>query len=221
MPARHEFASDNTAPICSEVWDAIEKANRGAAASYGEDEWTAQLCERVRDLFETDCQVFLVFNGTAANALALAQLCRPFHSVICHERAHIETDECGAPEFFSGSKLLLVRGNRGKIDIGEAKSVISRQPELHAQKPRVITGKVRDGESLGGVLRREKLRPDDTDATLRALGPVMDFRKEIQSGQKYSIQLDDAGRLTKLELLKAFNFAGFPLARTRQCTPSS
>jgi len=68
------------------------------------------------------------------------------------------------------------------------------------QKPRVITGKIRDGESLGGVFRREKLRADDTDATLRALGPVMDFRKEIQSGQKYSIQLDDGGRLTKLEL---------------------
>jgi cell envelope opacity-associated protein A len=71
------------------------------------------------------------------------------------------------------------------------------------QKPRSITGKVRDGESLGGVLRREKLRADDSDATLRALGPVMDFRKEIQSGQKYSIQLDDSGRLTRLELRTA------------------
>jgi threonine aldolase len=172
MPARHEFASDNTAPICSEVWDAIEKANRGAAASYGEDEWTAQLCERVRDLFETDCQVFLVFNGTAANALALAQLCRPFHSVICHERAHIETDECGAPEFFSGSKLLLVRGNRGKIDIGEAKSVIGRQPELHAQKPRVIS--VGQATELGTVYQRHEIRALSEFARERSLFVHMD-----------------------------------------------
>jgi len=172
MPARHEFASDNTAPICSEVWEAIEKANRGAAASYGEDEWTAQLCERVRGLFETDCQVFLVFNGTAANALALAQLCRPFHSVICHERAHIETDECGAPEFFSGSKLLLVRGNQGKIDIGEAKSVISRQPELHAQKPRVIS--VGQATELGTVYQRHEIGALSEFARERSLFVHMD-----------------------------------------------
>src|SRR5438128_11677188 len=94
---RHQFASDNTASICPEAWSALQKADVGAAASYGEDLWTAQLRDRVSEIFETDCETFLAFNGTAANALALAQLCQPFHSIICHERAHIETDECAAP----------------------------------------------------------------------------------------------------------------------------
>src|SRR5215467_3361171 len=114
----HEFASDNTIGICPEALAVLEEANRGAAQAYGDDQWTRRLREIVRDLFETDCDAYLVFNGTAANALALAQLCRSFHSVICHQQAHIQTDECGAPEFFTGgSKLLLVGGAAGKIDI--------------------------------------------------------------------------------------------------------
>src|SRR4051794_12828327 len=126
----HEFASDNTAGICPEALAAVADANRGSAAAYGDDQWNARLRDRVREIFETDCEVFLVFNGTAANALALAQLCRSFHSVVCHTNAHINTDECGAPEFFSGgAKLLLVGGDNGKIDIERARNVIARQPE--------------------------------------------------------------------------------------------
>src|SRR6266567_9267063 len=136
---RQEFASDNTAGLCPEAAAALADANAGAAAAYGDDEWTRRLCDRVRELFEIECDVFLVFNGTAANALALAQLCQPFHSVVCHEQAHIQTDECGAPEFFTrGSKLLLVGGPGGKIDISQVDAVIARQPEVHAHKPRVI-----------------------------------------------------------------------------------
>jgi threonine aldolase len=137
---QHQFASDNTLGICPEALAALAEANCGAAESYGDDEWTRRLQELVRDLFETDCTVYLVFNGTAANGLALAQLCQPFHSVVCHQQAHLQTDECGAPEFFTrGSKLLLVSGAAGKIDIDEVNAVIDRQPELHAHKPRVIS----------------------------------------------------------------------------------
>lgn len=137
---RHDFASDNTAPICSEAIAGLQEANSTATASYGDDRWTARVREQVRELFETDCEAFLVFNGTAANALALSQLCQSFHSVICHEHAHIQTDECGAPEFFTkGSKLLLIGGDNGKIDIDQAEAVIARQPELHAHKPRAIS----------------------------------------------------------------------------------
>ncbi|MGH8102754.1 MAG: threonine aldolase family protein, partial [Chthoniobacterales bacterium] len=109
---------------------------------------------------------------TAANALALAQLCQPFHSVICHERAHIDTDECGAPEFFSGSKLLIVGGDQGKIDIAETKSVIGRQPELHAQKPRVIS--VTQATELGTVYQRYEIRALSELARERSLSIHMD-----------------------------------------------
>jgi threonine aldolase len=110
----------------------------------------------VRQIFETDCEVFLVFNGTAANALALAQLCQPFHSVICHEHAHIQTDECGSPEFFTrGSKLLLVSGANGKIDVGEADVIIARQPELHVHKPRAVS--MTQSTELGTVYTRDEI----------------------------------------------------------------
>src|ERR1700730_13620396 len=116
----HQFASDNTAAICPEALAALREANVAEAPSYGEDRWTARVCDRVRDLFECDCDVYLVFNGTAANALALAQLCQSFHSVVCHEHAHLWIDECGAPEFFTkGSKLLVIGGRDGKIDIDQ------------------------------------------------------------------------------------------------------
>jgi threonine aldolase len=137
---RHEFASDNTAPICPEAWAALQEANADYAAAYGEDRWTARVCDRIRGIFETDCDVYFVFTGTAANALALAQICPSFRSIICHQNAHIQTDECGGPEFFTGgSKLLLVGGGNGKIDIGEAKALLARQNELHSHKPGVIS----------------------------------------------------------------------------------
>ena len=152
----HQFASDNTAGICPEVLAALEEANHGAAVSYGADQWTGRVRELVRDLFETDCDPYLVFNGTAANALALAQLCQPFHSVVCYKQAHIQTDECGAPEFFTGgSKLLLVGGEHGKIDINEVKAVIAIQPEVHAHKPRVTS--ITQATEFGTVYRRDEI----------------------------------------------------------------
>jgi threonine aldolase len=153
---RHQFASDNTAGICPEVLAALEEANHGAAISYGDDEWTRRVRESARDLFETDCDAYLVFSGTAANALALAQLCQPFHSVLCHDHAHIQTDECGAPEFFTrGSKLLLVGGDGGKIDIDSVDAMIARQPEVHAHKPRVIS--VTEATEFGTVYSRDEI----------------------------------------------------------------
>jgi threonine aldolase len=152
----HEFASDNTLGICPEGLAALEEANRDAAESYGDDEWMRQLRRSISDVFEIDCETYLVFNGTAANALALAQLCQPFHSIVCHQQAHIQTDECGAPEFFTrGSKLLLVGGAAGKIDLEEVESVIARQPELHAHKPRAIS--ITQATELGTVYTRDEI----------------------------------------------------------------
>lgn len=139
-PERHEFASDNTAAICPPAWAALAEANAEGAASYGDDKWTRRVCQQVSDIFETDCEVFIVFNGTAANALALAHLCRSFHSVICHERAHVETDECGAPEFFAGGlKLLPTTGANGKLDLEQVEATLLRHGDVHSTKPRVIS----------------------------------------------------------------------------------
>ena len=134
------FASDNYAGICPEALQALLSANAGHASAYGDDDWTRRVSDRLRELFATDCDVYFVFNGTAANSLALASLCQSYHSVICHELAHVATDECGGPEFFSnGSKLLSAGGENGKLTPDAILEVIERRSDIHYPKPRVVT----------------------------------------------------------------------------------
>ncbi|MHB8520408.1 MAG: threonine aldolase family protein [Limisphaerales bacterium] len=137
---RRHFASDNYAGICPEAWAALAEANQAHTQSYGEDAWTQKASDLVRDIFETDCDVFFVFNGTAANALSLASLCQSYHSILCHELAHVERDECGAPEFFSnGAKVLLLPGANGRIDPSAIERMVKRRTDLHYPRPRVVS----------------------------------------------------------------------------------
>ena len=136
LPQQH-FASDNYAGMCPNAarWF-MEAQTSGHEPAYGEDRWTLQVSEGLRELFQTDCDVYFVFNGTAANSLALASLCQSYHSVICHEQAHVETDECGGPEFFSnGTKLLLGRGPNGKLWPDEIDRLVARRSDIHYPKP--------------------------------------------------------------------------------------
>jgi threonine aldolase len=153
---RFQFASDNTAAISPPAWAALAEANAGAEISYGEDKWSRRVADRVREIFETDCEVFLVFNGTAANSLALAQLCRSYHAVICHQYAHTQADECGAPEFFAGgAKLLPVPGLNGKLDLEKIKATLLRHGDVHSSKPRVIS--LTQSTELGTVYQRAEI----------------------------------------------------------------
>src|SRR5687768_17789573 len=137
---RRQFASDNYAGVCREAWAALTKANQGHVRGYGDDEWTAMASDLIRDVFETKCDVFFVFNGTAANSLALASMCQSYHSILCHETAHVETDECGAPEFFSnGTKVLLLPGENGKIDPAIIERRVKRRTDIHYPKPRAVS----------------------------------------------------------------------------------
>ncbi|MDP3960633.1 MAG: beta-eliminating lyase-related protein [Pseudorhodobacter sp.] len=122
------FASDNGAPVPPQVMAALVQANAGYAMSYGADPITAQVRDRIRHLFEApQAAVHLVATGTAANALALATICPPWGAVFCHRHAHIEEDECGAPEFFSaGAKLALVDGAHGKMTPDSLAEVLAR-----------------------------------------------------------------------------------------------
>lgn len=136
----HTFASDNTAGIAPEAMAALAAANAGTASSYGDDEWTLRAKELLRGVFGTGCEVFFVFNGTAANALALAALCRSHHSILCHECAHVDTDEGGAPEFFTGgSKVVTVPGPHGKLQPAGLEPVFSRGHGVHYPKPGALS----------------------------------------------------------------------------------
>jgi len=156
-PLKNNFASDNYAGICPEALEAMIRANTGYVPSYGDDEYTARACNALRELFETECEVFFVFNGTAANSLALASLCHSYHSIICHESAHIETDECGAAEFFSnGTKILLVGGENGKMDPEQIEHTVKRRTDIHYPKPKVIS--ITQATELGTVYTVEELQ---------------------------------------------------------------
>ncbi len=137
---RRQFASDNYAGMCPEAWAAMEAANNGHAPAYGNDPWTQEAADLIRGIFETHCEVFFVFNGTAANSLALASLCQSYHSIICHELAHVETDECGAPEFYSnGTKVLTVSGDNGKVTPEGIERMVRRRSDVHYPKPRAVS----------------------------------------------------------------------------------
>jgi threonine aldolase len=136
---RH-FASDNYAGICPEALATMIEANQGHEVSYGDDSWTDKASNLLRQVFETDCEVFFVFNGTSANSLSLASLCQSYHSILCHEMAHVEGSECGAPEFFAnGTKVLLLPGANGKIDPKSIEKAINKRTDIHYPKPRALS----------------------------------------------------------------------------------
>jgi threonine aldolase len=164
---RLHFASDNFAGICPEAWAALQEANAGHAPAYGEDAWTARACELLREIFEIDCEVFFAFNGTAANSMSLAAMCQSYHSIICHQFSHVETDECGGPEFFSnGTKVLLVEGEGGKIDVDAVRHTVKRRTDIHYPKPRVLS--ITQATETGTVYSIEEL--DTVGEVARQLG---------------------------------------------------
>ncbi|MFT3906553.1 MAG: low specificity L-threonine aldolase [Steroidobacteraceae bacterium] len=170
---RQHFASDNYAGVTPEAWRALQEANRGHAPAYGDDAWTARAADLIRELFETDCEVFFAFNGTAANSLALAAMCQSYHSILCHELAHIETDECGAPEFFSnGTKLLLLPGEYGKLTPEAVRNAVTRRTDVHYPKPRVVS--VTQPTEMGTLYSLDELQRLGEVARELGLGYHMD-----------------------------------------------
>lgn len=135
-----QFASDNAAGICPAAWTSLAEANVGYAPGYGDDSWTQRAADKIREVFESDAEVYFTFNGTAANSLSLAAVCQSYHSVICSDVAHIEVDECGGPEFFSnGSKLLLAHSKDGKITPESIAEIAKKRTDIHYPKPSVVS----------------------------------------------------------------------------------
>jgi threonine aldolase len=133
---RVKFASDNVAGACPEVLDAILKANEGDSTPYGNDQISTELQNKFSEIFEKDVIVFPIASGTAANALALATMTPSFGNVYCHKLSHINTDECGAPEFYTGGgKLITLNGINGKITPKELDEAISGKGVVHHTQP--------------------------------------------------------------------------------------
>src|SRR5215510_2155143 len=153
-----QFASDNNAGICPEALAALLRANgEGHVAGYGDDSWTTAAAERLRQLFETDCEVFFVFNGTAANALALAQICKPYHAIIAHRLSHIEEDEAGAPGYLSGgAKIVALDSPLAKLTPDAVGAAAKQGRGVHHVKPRVLS--LTEATELGTVYTVDEVR---------------------------------------------------------------
>ena len=155
---RRSFASDNVAPAAAEVMEAIARINHGTVHSYGDDLETRRLTRLAQEVFECELVIYPVATGTAANSLALAALVPPFGGVYCHVIAHINTDECGAPEFFSGgAKLLALASPDGKISARQLAAPVAHAREMgvHHVLPAAVS--LSQATEWGTVYRREEL----------------------------------------------------------------
>jgi threonine aldolase len=151
MKPSRSFASDNNAVVHPEVLEAIGRANQRHAVGYGDDPHTEAAQGKFRDHFGTDAAVFFVFNGTAANVLSLQALTRPFHAVLCPELSHIYTDECAAPEKFTGCKLVPLPAPDGKLTVETVAHAYHGIGDQHHVQPRVIS--ITQSTEMGTVYR--------------------------------------------------------------------
>jgi threonine aldolase len=137
---RVKFASDNVAGACPEVLDAIIKANEGDSTPYGNDQISTELQDKFSEIFEKEVIVFPTASGTAANALALSTMTPSFGNIYCHKMSHINTDECGAPEFYTGGgKLVTLQGVKGKITAEELDEAITGKGIVHHTQPSSVS----------------------------------------------------------------------------------
>jgi threonine aldolase len=154
-PAR-SFASDNNAGIHPRILEAIAAANHGHAVGYGDDPYTEAAVAKFKRHFGADAEIFIVFNGTAANCLGLQALTESYHAVICTEAAHIYTDECGAPEKFTGCKLIPIPAPDGKLTVDSVAHAYHGVGDQHHVQPRVIS--ITQVTEVGTVYKPKEIR---------------------------------------------------------------
>lgn len=147
-----DFRSDNVAGAAPEIMAALNEANRGAASAYGDDEWSRKLDAAFSAAFETECRVFPVATGTAANVLSLSAITPGHGAIYCHQESHIVVDECNAPEFFTGgAKLVALPGEAGKIDLAALQAALSqgwRGVQHHPQPAAVSIGQATESGTV-------------------------------------------------------------------------
>lgn len=156
MKPVRSFASDNNAGIHPEVLKAISASNRGHAVGYGDDPFTTSAVQKFKQHFGEDAEVFIVFNGTAANCLSLRALTESFHAVICTAVAHIYTDECGAPEKFTGCKLIPIGAPDGKLTVESVHRAYHGIGDQHHVQPRVVS--ITQATETGTVYKPDEIK---------------------------------------------------------------
>lgn len=169
------FCSDNVTGVAPEIMAALAAANEGAAMPYGNDEYSQRLEAKFSDLFETAVKVFPVATGSAANALALSVMAPPFGAIYCHAQSHINLDECGAPEFYTGgAKLVTLAGSNGKIRAADLAAVIARAGAgvVHHVQPAAVS--ITQASEAGTVYSTDEVHQIAEVSHAHGLGLHMD-----------------------------------------------
>jgi threonine aldolase len=184
------FGSDNHAPVHPDVLAAIADANSGDVAAYGDDPWTARAEELFKVDFGPDAAPYLVFNGTAANVLALGALTRPYQAILCADAAHIHTDECGAPERQLGCKLLPVSTVDGKLAVAALDRVAWAVGDQHHVQPGALS--ITQSTELGTRYTLAELRELTDWAHARGMAVHLDGARLANAAAGLGVSLREA-----------------------------
>jgi threonine aldolase len=169
------FCSDNVTGVAPEIMEALVAANAGAAMPYGDDEITKRLDARFSELFERPVTVLPVATGSAANVLGLSVMVPPYGAVYCHRDAHINTDECGAPEFYTGgAKLVLLDGAHARMDAGDLAAVLAESEPGYVHRVQPAAVSITQATEAGTVYTPAHVRAIADVAHARGLGVQMD-----------------------------------------------
>jgi threonine aldolase len=197
-PAR-SFASDNNAGIHPQVLNAIASANRGHAVGYGDDIFTEAVVRKFKQHFGTNTEVFIVFNGTAANCLSLKALTTSHHAVLCSAASHINTDECGAPERFTGCKLLALPTDDGKLTVENVEHAYHGIGDQHHVQPRVIS--ITQATEMGTVYTPAEIKALASFAHTRGMFLHMDGARIANAAASLGLTLKQITRECGVDVL--------------------
>ncbi len=197
-PAR-SFASDNNAGVHPNVLKAIADSNYGHSVGYGDDVYTEAAKAKFREQFGDDIGIYIVFNGTAANCLSLKALTNSYHAIICSEGAHIYTDECGAPERFTGCKLLPIATSNGKLTVEQVTHAYHGIGDQHHVQPRVIS--ITQSTEVGTVYKPEEIRALAEFAHTRDMFLHMDGARIANAAASLNLSLSAVSRDAGVDVL--------------------
>jgi len=190
MKIKKTFASDNNSGVHPEIMEAILRANTGHAVGYGEDAYTDSAIRKIKEHFGDDVEVFFVFGGTGANVISLKTVSDSFNSIVCASTAHIVTDECGAPEKFTGCKLLTIPSEDGKISAEQVDRTIRGKGDQHHSQESVVS--ITQATERGTVYIQSEVKEIAHIAHKHGLVLHMDGARLCNAAVKLGISLKEA-----------------------------
>jgi threonine aldolase len=199
MKPVRSFASDNNAGVHPKILQAIASVNRGHTVGYGDDPFTDAAVRKFKQHFGSDIDVFFVFNGTAANCLSLKALTESYQAVICAEAAHIYTDECGAPEKFTGCKLIPIPSADGKLTVESVRHAYHGVGDQHHVQPRVIS--ITQVTEMGTIYTQREVRDLARFAHDRKMLLHMDGARIANAAASLGLTLRQATRELGVDVL--------------------